>query len=107
MKKLTVFFPLVLLLLAFSPAQNDPEIPADIQVLLDRNGCNACHHVAKKMVGPTWLQIAAKKYNAKQIAALVVKPQPANWPGYVPMIGLPNVPKTDLKKISKWLAGLK
>ncbi len=80
--------------------------PADIQALLSKNNCVTCHKVDKKAVGPSWADIAAKKYTAKRFTELVYKPEPANWPGYTPMLGLPKVPKTDLTKISKWVETL-
>ena len=107
MIKLLVLLPLLALLTAFTPQKSVPEIPADIQVLLDKNGCAACHNMARKLVGPIWTDIAAKKYSAKRISALIKKPEPGNWPGYVPMLAQTNIPKADLAKISNWLAGLK
>ena len=107
MKKLFALLPLVALLAAFSPAQKSPDIPADIQALLDKNGCAACHNMTRKLVGPTWPDIAAKKYSAKRIGELVRKPEPRNWPGFVPMLAQPNVPKAELTKISNWLSKLK
>lgn len=109
MAKILALLPLLLILAAFKPAPQPaagPTIPADIQALLDKYGCAACHNMDRKLVGPMWTDIAAKKYSAKRIAQLVAKPEPANWPGYVPMVAQ-NVPKADLDKIAKWLANLK
>lgn len=109
MTKVLAIFPILLLLAAFKPATptvTPPEIPADVQALLDKYGCAACHNMTRKLVGPIWTDIAAKKYSAKRIAQLVTKPEPANWPGYVPMVAQ-KLPKADLDKISKWLAGVK
>ena len=50
----------------------------------------------RKLVGPIWTDIAAKKYSAKRIAQLGAKPEPANWPGYVPMVAQ-KVPKADME----------
>ena len=107
MKKLFVLLPLLALLAAFKPVVQGPEIPADIQALLDKNGCAACHNISRKLVGPMWTDIAAKKYSAKRISELVKKPEPGNWPGYVPMLAQTTVPKAELTKISAWLAALK
>lgn len=79
------------------------QIPSDINKLLQNHTCYTCHAVSKKMVGPTWKDIAAKKYTEKQFAQLVAKPKPSNWPNYPAMAALPNVPKGDLKKISDWV----
>lgn len=109
MKKTLAFLPFLLLLIAFKPAERPatpPEIPADVQVLLDKHGCAACHSMTRKLVGPLWTDIAAKKYSAKRIAQLVAKPEPSNWPGYVPMAAQ-KVPKADMDKIANWLANLK
>lgn len=110
MKKLIAMLPLALALAAFKmPEQpvTDPEIPADIKVLLEKNGCMACHAMSKKLVGPMWTDIAAKKYSAKKIAALVKKPEPSNWPTFPPMTAQTTVPAKELTKIANWLAGLK
>ena len=109
MTKVLALLPLLLILAAFKPVSQPlagPVIPADIQALLDKYGCAACHNMDRKLVGPMWKDIAAKKYSAKRIAQLVEKPEPANWPGYVPMVAQ-KVPKADMDKIAKWLANLK
>ena len=90
--------------LPFAPALG-PDIPADVQALLDKYGCAACHSMTRKLVGPTWPDIAAKKYSAKRIAQLVAKPEPSNWPGMVPMAPQ-KLPKADMTKIANWLAKL-
>jgi cytochrome c551/c552 len=109
MKKTLAIFPILLLFFAFKPAPQpaaDPDIPAEIQALLDKHGCAACHAMSRKLVGPKWMEIAEKKYSAKRISQLVAKPEPANWPGYVPMAAQ-KVPKADMDKIANWLANLK
>ncbi|MCC6410286.1 MAG: cytochrome C [Saprospiraceae bacterium] len=78
-------------------------IPAEVTSLLEKNGCVACHKVDKKMVGPAWIDIAAKKYSKKKLVDLVYKPVPENWPGYVPMQPMPQVPKADAGKIADWI----
>lgn len=109
-KTLLILLPLALALVAFAPASETtatagPDIPADVQALLDKYGCMACHSMTRKLVGPIWPDIAAKKYSAKRIAQLVAKPEPANWPGYVPMAAQ-KVPKADMTKMANWLANL-
>ena len=73
MKKLFMLLPLFTLLAAFSPIKTTPEIPAEIQALLEKNGCVACHNMTHKLVGPMWTDVAAKKYSAKRITELVKK----------------------------------
>ncbi len=108
-KALILFLPMALALTAFAPMQQSantpPDIPADVQALLDKYGCAACHSMTRKLVGPIWPDIAAKKYSAKRIAQLVAKPEPANWPGMTPMAPQ-KVPKADMTKIATWLSKL-
>ena len=117
-KTLALFLPMALALTAFAPASRpltphpslltpaaNPDIPADVQALLDKYGCAACHSMTRKLVGPIWPDIAAKKYSAKRIAQLVAKPEPANWPGMAPMAAQ-KVPRPDMTKIANWLAKL-
>lgn len=108
MKFLFYIAPLALCLLAFRPAEkvSPPDIPADVAALLSKFSCSSCHAADKKMVGPSWMDISAKKYSKKRFAALVAKPEPANWPGFVPMAPQPTVSKADLGKISDWVASL-
>ncbi|MBK8555414.1 MAG: cytochrome C [Lewinellaceae bacterium] len=107
-KLLLSFLPLVMLLMAAQPvASPDPTIPAEIASLLNKYSCVSCHALDKKMIGPSWKDIAKKGYSKKKIAELVVTPQPSNWPTYPPMAPLPAVPKADLGKIATWLTAVK
>jgi cytochrome c len=82
------------------------QVPADIQKLLTKNTCNACHKLDDKLVGPSFKAIAAKKYTAKQMVGFMYKPEPSHWPSYPPMAALPALPKSDAAKISKWITTL-
>jgi cytochrome c len=119
MYKYLFMFPVVLLCLAAKPvaekpavapttfAPMPPEIPAEIASLLSKYNCTSCHAMARKLIGPMWMDIAAKKYTPKRIVGLIYKPEPKNWPGYPPMVAQPTVPKADANKIATWLAGVK
>ena len=87
-------------------AQSHTTIPTEINDLLQKHTCYTCHKADKKMVGPSWMDISAKKYSTKQIIALVGKPKPEDWPGYSAMAALPSVPKADLTKIATWIQSL-
>jgi cytochrome c len=104
MKKIIVIFSFSAIY--FSSSAQSAKAPDDIQALLSKNNCVTCHKVDKKAVGPSWEDIAAKKYTNKRFAELVAKPEPANWPGYTPMTGLPKTPKADLTKIANWVKTL-
>ncbi len=81
-------------------------VPADIAELLQKNTCFACHKADVKLIGPAYTEVAKRKYTPERIVELVYKPNPANWPGYIPMAALPNVPKDDIIKIAKWINSL-
>jgi cytochrome c len=104
MKYLTLLF---CAFLGFGTQLNAQDVPVEVQTLLEKHSCYTCHNVKKKMVGPTWPDIAKKAYTKKRFTQLVYKPEPANWPTYVPMAALPKVPKADLDKIHAWVDGLK
>jgi cytochrome c len=83
------------------------KVPADIEALLTKNTCLACHRADTKLIGPSYLEISKKKkYKPEQIVELIYNPKPSNWPGYVPMAALPNVPKDEALKIAKWISSL-
>lgn len=83
------------------------KIPADIEALLTKNTCLACHKVDQRLVGPGYKEVMAKKkYKPEQIVELIYAPKPANWPGYPPMAALTNVPKDEALKIAKWMVTL-
>ena len=82
-------------------------IPEDIQALLAKNTCLACHTVDTKLVGPAYKEVAQKNYTPEQMVELVHKPKPENWPGYAPMAPLPDVPAEDIIKIANWINTLK
>ena len=97
-------------LIAAAPAPintPDPTIPPEVETLLSKYGCNACHSVKRKLVGPKWQDVGAKGYTKKRIAQLVKNPEPGNWPGYPPMAAQPGVPKGDMDKIATWIISLK
>lgn len=77
------------------------------EALANKHGCLACHAVDTKVIGPAYKEVAKKGYDQAKIMALVANPQPANWPGYMPMPPMPQVPADDLKQIADWINSLK
>lgn len=75
--------------------------------LLQKNTCQTCHKVSERLTGPPFMEIAAKGYTVDKIVELIYQPQPANWPGYPPMIGMKNVPPAEARQIAEWIVGLK
>ena len=66
-------------------------------------GCLACHAVDKRVVGPAYKDVAAKGYSTEQIAALIRKPNPGNWPGYGQMPPMTAVTDEDAKVLAGWI----
>ena len=106
MKKFGFSFAIILFLCLSGKAQT--KIPADIEKLLSKNTCLACHKVDTRLVGPAYIEVMKqKKYKPAQIVELMYKPNPANWAGYPPMAAMTNVPKDEALKIAKWIVTLK
>jgi len=81
---------------------------AEIEPLLVKNTCTACHQTNKRQVGPSFADIAKRKYSNERIVELIYKPEPKNWPEHeTPMAAMPQVPKTDALKIASWINSLR
>jgi cytochrome c len=91
-----------------APAVAAADMPVGRQ-LAEKHGCLACHAEDKRLVGPSYKEVAARAYNADQIVALVKQPVPANWPEFqqAPMPPMPQVPEADVRQIADWINGLK
>ncbi len=74
--------------------------------LMKKDNCSACHAVDKKLVGPSYKDVAAKYKDDPQAEAKliekVVKGGSGVW-GPVPMPPHPTVPKDDIKTIVDWI----
>ncbi|AVS61568.1 cytochrome C' [Paracidovorax avenae] len=97
---------LPLLLLAFfaaTPALAD-------QALATAKNCMACHAVDKKLVGPSYKDVAAKYAGQKdavdKLAAKIMKGGSGVW-GPVPMPANSQVNEADAKKLAAWVLSLK
>ena len=101
MKKLAI----LAALLAVAPAA----ALAD-EALASKNGCLACHAVDKKVVGPSYKEVAAKYRNDKGAEAKLVdkvkKGGVGVW-GQVPMPPNAQVSDADVKSLVKWILSLK
>lgn len=81
---------------------------ADVEPLLQKNTCIACHTTEKKLVGPSYKDIAKRRYTDEKIVELIYNPQPKNWPEYAtPMAPMPNVPRDEALKIAAWINTLR
>ncbi|MDJ1500109.1 cytochrome C [Xanthocytophaga agilis] len=87
-------------------AQTAVQPPKEINDLLQKYTCLACHKADARLVGPAYVDVAKKKYTNDKIVELIYKPQPGNWPGYPPMAPMTQVPKADALKIAGWINSL-
>lgn len=88
----------------------EPVTQADLhpgQVQAAKHGCLACHGILEKIVGPAYRDIAARGYSQDQVIELVHKPKPENWPGFMPMPPMPQVPAEEIRLIAEWINMLK
>ncbi len=76
------------------------------QALATAKNCMACHAVDKKLVGPSYKDVAAKyagqKDAADKLAAKIVKGGSGVW-GPVPMPANAQVNEADAKKLAAWV----
>lgn len=79
----------------------------EVEGLLTKNTCLACHNQTKRQIGPPFVEIAKRKYSAEKIFQLIHNPQPQNWPGYsTEMPPMPQVSKAEALKIAGWINSL-
>jgi cytochrome c len=76
------------------------------QALAQKNGCLACHAVDKKLVGPSY-QDVAKKYagkSADELAKSIKAGGAGKW-GPVPMPAQAALSDADAKTLATWIIG--
>lgn len=78
------------------------------QQLLGANGCTGCHAPDKRVVGPSFREIAAKYAGDNQaegrLAARIRSGGQGAW-GAVPMPPNPQIPEADLRRLAAWVLG--
>jgi cytochrome c len=78
--------------------------------LAQASGCMTCHGVDKKIIGPSYKEVAAKYRNDKGAEAGLVKKVKAGstgvW-GQVPMPPNPHVKDDDIHTLVKWILSQK
>ena len=98
----------VLFALAAAAAAAGPAL-AD-QALATSKNCMACHATDKKLVGPSYKDVAAKyagqKDAADKLAAKIQKGGSGVW-GPVPMPANPQVSEAEAKKLAAWVLTVK
>jgi cytochrome c len=78
--------------------------------MMKKNGCAACHAVDKKVIGPSYQDVAAKYRGDKDALAELsdkVKKGGAGVWGQVPMPPNAQIPDADIKDLVSWILSLK
>lgn len=78
--------------------------------LISKSDCMGCHKIDKKLIGPSYLEIA-KKYpandkNINYLSDKIIKGGTGVW-GQIPMSGHATIKKDDAKKMVKYILSLK
>ncbi len=83
---------------------------AAAEALMKKNGCAACHTIDKKLIGPPYVEVAAKyKGDKDALAKLTDKVKKGGvgvW-GQIPMPPNAQVPEADIKELVAWILTLK
>ena len=80
------------------------------EALAKNSGCLACHTVDKKLVGPTYKDIAAKYRSDKGAEAKLIKKVKVGGKGVwgdVPMSPNAHVKDEDIKTMVQWILSIK
>lgn len=97
-----------LLIMAAMAAISAPAM-AD-EALAKSKNCMACHAVDKKLVGPSYKDVAAKYAGnpkaADMLAAKIIKGGSGVW-GAIPMPANTQVNEADAKKLAAWVLSVK
>ena len=79
----------------------------EVEPILQRNTCLACHNEKTRQVGPAYAEIAKRNYSVAEILSLIKSPKPEHWPDYsTPMAPMPQVSVQDATKIAQWIRSL-
>ena len=82
----------------------------DALQLAKKNNCFACHSVDKKMVGPSWKDVAAKYRGdagaEAKLAEKIAKGGSGSW-GAMPMPPFPLISEEDRKTLARYALSLK
>lgn len=84
-------------------------LATDMPELAKKNGCSACHAIDKKIVGPSWMDVA-KKYKGDATAAAkldtkIAKGGSGVW-GPMPMPASPKLTDAERKELVTFVLGL-
>jgi cytochrome c len=84
--------------------------PGAAEALAKSSGCLACHTTDKKLIGPSYKDVAAKYRGNKAAEADLIKKVKAGskgvW-GDIPMTPNAHVKDEDIKTVVQWILSLK
>jgi len=83
---------------------------ASAEAMMKKDGCAACHGVDKKVIGPAYVEVAAKYRGDKDALAKLsdkVKKGGVGVWGQIPMPPNAQVPDADIKELVTWILSLK
>ena len=83
---------------------------AQAAAMMKKDGCAACHAIDKKIVGPAYVDVAAKYKGDKNAQAALekkVKDGGSGVWGPIPMPPNAQVPANDIKDLVTWVLALK
>ena len=82
---------------------------SDASALAGKYGCTGCHSVDKKIVGPSYKEVAAKYRGHSGALATLEEKVKAGGSGVWGPIPMPpnNVPAADLKELVQWILAAK
>ncbi|MBE2264345.1 MAG: c-type cytochrome [Burkholderiaceae bacterium] len=91
-------------------AVSAPALAQDAAALAKSKNCMACHAVDKKLVGPSYKDVAAKYAGQKDavnmLAAKIIKGGSGVW-GPVPMPANTQVNEAEAKQLATWVLAQK
>ena len=80
------------------------------EAMMKKDGCAACHAIDKKLVGPAYVEVAAKYKGDKDAVAKLTKKVKEGgsgvW-GQIPMPPNVAIPTTDITDLVTWILTLK
>ena len=107
MKKIALLAPLVPLVTAFALASAPASAQQD---LAQKKNCMSCHAIDKKLVGPSYKDVAAKYAGQKdavdKLTQKVLKGGAGVW-GPLPMPANPQVNEAEAKQLVQWVLSQK
>ena len=83
---------------------------AAAEAMMKKDGCAACHAIDKKLVGPSYVEVAAKYKGDKDAGAKLAKKVKEGGSGVwgpIPMPPNAATPATDITELVTWILTLK